>query len=191
MSNCKSCKVCTRPLLTQEAPRGVTRFRFLGRTLDPWGTSGGRIVGAVRYRDLGPCDELVGIHAGLYDGAGEPLEGVGSMIDSFTARRQTSQRNWPQGISINALPIDGPTWARYRQVMEMRVTTGSIRASASRAREAYFDNFAQGWDMPGDYQSPDYAPEVVVMYAYPQDLRGVQFDVALDYRNQKFCQEGR
>jgi len=184
----KSCKKCTRPMPVDIAPRGIIRHRQLGNTLDPWGVLAGRLVGGVRWRLLEPCDELVGIGAGLYDGAGEPLEGAGALLDSFTARRQLSQDNWPRGATINGLPLDGASWTRYRQIREMRVTTGTIRTSALRAREAYFDNFARGWSMPADFQSRDYAPEVVVMFAYPSDFTGVKFDVAFDYRPQQYCE---
>jgi len=138
---CNSCKLCTRDMPAPDAPRGVTRHRQLGRTLDPWGVFAGSSVGGVRWSLLSPCDELVGIHAGLYDALGEPLEGVGSLLDSFTARRQISQIEWPRGVGLNGLPFDGATWSRYRQVQNMRVTTGAIRASASRAREACLETF--------------------------------------------------
>ena len=185
---CNSCKLCTRDMPAPDAPRGVTRHRQLGRTLDPWGVFAGSSVGGVRWSLLSPCDELVGIHAGLYDALGEPLEGVGSLLDSFTARRQISQIEWPRGVGINGLPFDGATWSRYRQVQDMRVTTGAIRASASRAREAYFDNFGRGWGMPGDFQSSDYAPEVVVMYSFPVALDQTTFGLAFDYRAQAYCE---
>ena len=96
----------------------------------------------------------------------------------------------PQGrmLASSGLPLDGASWSRYRQIREMRVTTGTIRTSALRAREAYFDNFARGWSMPADFQSRDYAPEVVVMFAYPSDLAGVKFDVAFDYRPHQYWQ---
>ena len=166
---CSPCRLCTRDMPATDAPRGVTRHRQLGRTLDPWGVFAGSSVGGVRWSLLSPCDELVGIHAGLYDALGEPLEGVGSLLDSFTARRQISQIEWPRGVGINGLPFDGATWSRYR-------------------REAYFDNFGRGWGMPGDFQSSDYAPEVVVMYSFPVALDQTTFGLAFDYRAQAYCE---
>lgn len=184
------CKTCTRNMPTDRAPRGFTRFRILGAALEQWGLNGlGESCGAVHFRNLKPCDAIVGVHAGLYDAAGDPLEGAtGGLIDIFGARRQIEQIAWPRGVPGDLR--DGPAWDRYRGTQDMRVTMGTIRRTALRARELYADNFAQTFPQPRDFESREYAPVTVVMWSRPLGPTApafASFQCAIDYREQAYC----
>lgn len=180
-----TCKSCSRPVPVDRSPRGYTRFHILGAVLDSWGTAALDTVGGIHFRDLKPCDAVVGVQAGLYDNSGEPLEGVGSLIDIYSARRQIEQIEWPAGTPAD--PKDGGAWGRLRAVRGMRVTMGGIRRTATRARELYANNFAQSFPMPGDFESRDYAPVISVMWAHLTTVANVNFQCAIDYREQAYC----
>ena len=185
-----ACKTCTRTMPTDRAPRGFTRFRILGAALEQWGLNGfGESCGAVHFRNLKPCDAIVGVHAGLYDAAGDPLQGAsGGLIDIFGARRQIEQIAWPVGVPGD--PKDGAAWDRYRGTRDMRVTMGGVRRTAMRARELYADNFAQTFPMPRDFESQEYAPVTVVMWSRPLGPTApafASFQCAIDYREQAYC----
>lgn len=182
------CATCSRPVPVDAARGGFTRFHIEGSTLDRWGTKGVDDVGAIHFRDMKPCDEIVGVQAALYDSAGEPVTAT-AMLDIFGARRQLEQLTWP-GAHVAAvpptLPKDSSTWDRIRTTRNMRVTMGTIRYTDLRARELYADNFAQGFPMPRDFESAGYAPVIVVMYRV-LTASAAQFECAIDYRKQAYC----